>query len=265
MASVRRFDYSGINEGKELQDKITNFIHNRIYEIGMKTIGQLGYLFSNTILFDVDHTDIALYFDAELATEAPVKSAFNGAQKIVPLLEFDRLFSNYLYVGEAESVVTYETIEVPKYKIITDSMGKRSVEIRDKDENKTMKSRVMVMHCNLMLTMAAIHDISLNDTNFSVQVINEAKKKIATMNNIIVSGHMSRPVNIIVYASDADEYGEYMSYEPDDAFDYLMNLAKRNIKAKDMAKELSSKVGDKAKKKKKKEEKNKYAGFNKYR
>ena len=115
--------------------------------------------------------------------------------------------------------------------------------IRDKMD--TAEQLAVVLHCNLDLVMATIHNINLNDPNFMVEanVVNDNKKK---KHQVMIMGNVTDEHSVRVtvqMTEDADE-----QYDENDAIPYLMRLKEKQDQLAKVFDEVKSNAKNKTKK-----------------
>lgn len=227
---ISRITYDAVCNSEALQQRITQAVYSLTEARGSCTPAQLGYLHMANVTSTPYHgIEVKLYFATELALDSIKKK-----KRVFTISSELNVFKNFFFVGPLTEVVTVEKINCPKYKIKKDDDDNEELMIRDKMD--TTEQLAVVLHCNLDLVMATIHNINLNDPNFQVEtnVVNENKKK---KHQVMIMGNVTdeHSVRITVQMTeDADE-----QYNENDAIPYLMKLKKKQDKL--------SKVFDKVK------------------
>jgi len=258
---VEHITYAPNGTSHALQRKISEFMHELVKSVGKFTLSELGYLHINTLTYNQETgaLNLRIYFDIRLAARA-VQSTTNKSKMIVPVQELE-IFKDYFYVGKLQDVVTYEKIMAPKTKVVEDEMHRASLQF--KDSNKYIETDVLVLNCNLAITMAAIHDISLTDQEFTVRCSTVGKGGKNAVKSIITTANMKEvPVSVtIVHNANS---GGINGYEPDDAISYLTALQEEQYRIAKNRDKVQQKVRKDAKDKKKSVESKNSKGFNKY-
>lgn len=242
-----------------LQVKITNLLHDIVMRHGQFTLSQLGYLHINTLTYDKETGSLYLrvYFDVRLASRV-IEHNINRGKVIVPVKELT-VFQNHLYVGNIMDVISYETIMAPKSKVVEDEMHRPSLKF--KDSAKFVETNVLVLNCNLPITMASAHNISLGDHDFSVRCSTVGRGGKNAVKSIITSANMKEvPVSVTVTFDPNNDTG----YDPDLAVSYLIKMNDENNKIRKNREKLQQKVRKDAKDNKKNANRIRNAGFNKY-
>lgn len=256
---VDQFKYKPNGADHELQEAITNLMHQLVLSEGKFTLAELGYLHINTLTADrvTGETHLRIYFDARLASRV-IKSATNTSKRIVPVAEL-QVFRNYLYVGDLTKAVTFEKIVAPKVKVVKDEVNRASLMIKDGKRGDD-ELAVLVLNCNLAITMAAIHDISLTDPCYAVKCTTAGNGQTAEK-SIITATNREVPLAVIVTRSNSQVYD---GYDCADAVPYLMSVQKKVAEASKNRDKLQEKVRKDAKKKKNKRDQAGNSMFNKY-
>lgn len=262
-ALVQQYEYGPGIEGASFAAQVSNLMHQIVKTVGKFTLAELGYLHLNTLTYDQTTRSLHLrvYFDARLA--ARVKTATTSKTRTIhPVTELN-VFQNFMFVDDLEDAVTYEKIVAPKYKIVTDEVGRQSVQI--KDGGKFEEANALVLNCNLALTAAASHNLALLDPEFSVSCKTIGKSSKSAAKSIITTAGMKEiPVIITITGSALDETDDESGFDPQDAIPYLQMIKERGAQAAHNQSKLQKKVRDEAKKAGKKQQKKRNAGFDKY-
>lgn len=238
------FQPAGCPGGLELKKLVTNLMDRIVKESGKYTLAELGYLHMNLVSYCNGQVQLKVFFAPELATST-VGNAANGNGRIVPHPALN-IFNGYMFVGELEKAVTYETMTLPEYYIERDNRDQLAVYIKDGKKKVMEDAEVVVLHCNLILTIAAGLDHNLWDENYKVDIetVGKTKKKDDDVSVMIQAGaYQEFPVRVLVNCT----YGYDVGYNPDDAIPYLVNRIKKVSEANDTKKKLTKKVTDKAK------------------
>ena len=242
---INRFTYqpAGCPGGHVFKQMITDLMDRIIKENGKYTLAELGYLHMNLVSFCNGQVQVKVYFAPELATST-VGNAVNGNGRIVPHPALN-VFNGYMFVGDLDKVISFETMTIPMYEIERDNRDQLAVRIKDGKKRVQEDAEVVVMHCNLALVLAAAHNVSLWDENFKVEVetVGKTKKKDDDVVVMINAGaYQEFPVRVkFEYGFNAEVYN------PDDAIPYLVSRMKKSQEAKDTKKKLANKVTEKAK------------------
>ena len=236
-----RIEYDSIGRSKDLQMKITNFLAKRAVAEN-KTLDELGYFHMNSVLFNGSNVEIKLYFHPSLALTEEIQP--NGNKKF-KLKGFFKRLSGYLFIGDAAKMSKVEKMSVPRYKIITDDNGKKTLLIKDKLDER--ESEVLVINCNVDMTMAAIHDVSLLTDGFNVaynSIGTDSKKR-----PIMVSASSDvYPIELVV---EWNEHGDHYEYDPSEVEEYFQMVIDENIEREKKEKKIARKaIEDKGKKNK---------------
>ncbi len=234
--------YNPIGSKGGFQDKITDFMRRHAVKYSTKTLSEMGYLYMNAITYIKDHIEARAYFAPELASYK--SEEFGEKGRLVPIKELD-IFRNYLFAGSVESNIHFDTISVPKYKIVEEDG--HIITVTKNDKNYIEKT-IMILRLNLQLTMASINDISLKDPMFQVvaRSVSGVNKK-HTDKQMIISVNFDKefPVSIDVQYTPNNQYG---GYDPDDAIPYLTSLIQKNSQYNNMMDKLKGKVSEDAQK-----------------
>lgn len=246
---ISRITYDAVCNSEALQERITQAVYSLCEARGVCTPAQLGYLhMANVTSTPYRGVEVRLYFATELALDELKK------KKRTFVVNSDlNVFQNFFFVGPLTDVVSIEKINCQKYKIRKDEDGIEELIIRDKLD--TEERLVVVLHCNLDLVMATIHNINLKDPNFKVDVnvVNEDRKK---KHQVMIMGNVTdeHAVQVTVQMTeDSDE-----QYDENGAIPYLIKLRdKQNELAQvfDQVKHSAKNKTKKAKKEAKKESK----------
>lgn len=213
---IKHYDAMGISH--DLQQDITNLMHQLVMSAGQFTLSELGYLHMSTLLYNLQNQSIELkiYFDIRLAARRNLDRMVDGLH-IVPVEQLN-IFSGYFFVGDVSSVVTYEKVMAPKVDVVEDALGRPSLAFRNKQSVKELDT--LVLNCSFPLTMAAVANISLNDPAYKPQIKIIAKAEEAAM-KAIVSNVKQKVVPVIVDLPYTDGFG---TYDHDDAINYLQRM-----------------------------------------
>ena len=237
--NVKMIEYLA-GEPNKLANQITETI-GPIIASGGNTLKDIGYIGSMiTAKPDTGEVSVDLYFSPELAF-VEERDAFNN-KNILRLRSTLEKLENYAFVGSVLNVVSIETKSfIPIHRIRNNQIEfayndlKRQI-IRKKNKHT---DTVLVIHCNPMLLMAAVHNINLFDPNYRVDFEMDA------MSGFRKAGDdNSYPVTIRVYQSTDNRD----PYRPDEAIPYLKQLAKRNQEQHKKQNEAGSKIQKKFKK-----------------
>lgn len=238
-------EYAPNGVDHRLQRRITELMDRIVQQEHKFTLAQLGYLHINTLMCDKETStaQLRIYFDVHYAARA-VKSQINGKKELRPVQELN-VFEKYLFVGPLENAITFETIMAPKTKMVEDEMERASIKF--KDDAKFVETEVVCLHCNLPITMAALHDISIMDPKFTVQGFTVGAGKKNVKKSIIASGAKSEvPMRLKVACSQ--EGWESTHYDPEEARTFLMALKEKNATAAKNQDKLAKKAVTKAEK-----------------
>lgn len=212
---ISRITYDAVCNSEALQERITQAVYSLCEGRGVCTPAQLGYLhMANVTSTPYRGVEVKLYFAAELALDELKK------KKRTFVVNSDlNVFQNFFFVGPLAEAVSIEKINCQKYKIRKDEDGIEELIIRDKLDTEELF--VAVLHCNLDLVMATIHNINLKDPNFKVEarVVNEDRKK---KHQVMIMGNVSdeHAVQVTVQMTeDSDE-----QYDENEAIPYLIKL-----------------------------------------
>ena len=162
MVVTKTYQPAGIDHN--LQSAITGLMHSIAVMNSEVTLAEMGYLNMNMVSFVEDHVEVKLYFIPNLATVT--ERAPNGKPISHPNPKLN-IFKDYMFVGDLEKAISFDTITVPKYNIDIDELGKPAIKI--KSGKKTEEDQeVLVLHCNLAVVLAAINNVDMMDPNFNV-------------------------------------------------------------------------------------------------
>lgn len=256
---VQHITYAPNGTSHALQRKISERMHELVKMEGKFTLAELGYLHINTLTYDqsTGALNLRIYFDIHMAARA-VQSPTNKSKVIVPVRELE-VFKNHFYVGDLKDVITYEKIMAPKTRIVEDELHRASLEF--KDSNKYVETDALVLNCNLAITMASAHDISLSDDEFSVRCSTVGKGGKNAVKSIITTANMKEvPVGVTVVHDPNVKLG----YDPDDAVSYLTAMQEEQRQIAKNRDKIQQKVRKDAKDKKKSNAAKSSKGFNKY-
>lgn len=248
------YDSAGIDQ--TLQKMITYFLHNRAMECGY-TLAQLGYFHMNVASYTEEGEEIKIYFHPSLATITTYKRNGSPEQKVNPVLN---IFQNYLFVGDVSNVVTFDTIATPKYRIEEDDMGKPALHLTKLNKKMDDGVEVLVMHCNMNLTLAAIHDVNLFTPKMEYSITTVASTDAKENSIIAIGSRQEYPIKI-----GFDYAANHEPYDPSMAVPYLMSKYKQNQEAHHNQQKLSKKISAEAKDIKKKKENKSSKFYSKYR
>lgn len=267
---VKSLTYGPIGMSSTLQNEITQLMHALAMRSGVVTLAELGYFHMNTVTFVEDHVEVKLYFHPALATTQMPQH--NGKIKYIPNDHLN-IFKDYMFVGNLEDNVSYDTVTVPKYRIQNDSLGRAALSIRN---TKKMEGdeEVLVLNCNLSLVIAAINGVSLTDPNFEIsyETIASIKKSKKSSDDEDTDGNTAAaivatvgtrrefPVTVKVKFTEPAT-----GYNPDDAIPYLMSKLSDQQAARDNKKKLAKKVSSEAAAISKKQHDKQYKNYLKYR
>jgi len=243
----------------ELQELITNLMHDVVMDMGKVTLANLGYLHINTLMYNkqTGSLNLKVFFDPHYCARV-VNNPANGNKEIA-VVEPLTMFENYLYVGNIYGAITSEKILAPKSKAVKDSRNMASMIV--KDNGKLVETSALVLNCSLPITLAAALNISLQDPNFNVScsTVGRGSKK-ASKQIIVTSANAEVPVSVDISCTEGYNAG----YDPADAANYLVMLRDRVTRANENAEKLKRDVQKKAKKNSDKSSKKGNKGFNKY-
>ena len=202
----------------ELKQRITQLLDELVRKTAKYTLAELGYLHMSTVSYVDDHVDVKVYFDAKLAS---VEQALpNGKRSYVPTNKLDECFQNYLYVGKAVDIASYDEADVPKYRIEEDDLGKPAIVISDKKSTDT--SVVLVLHCNLDLVISSILDINPFSEGFEIntKTVGKYSSKKSDKHRIIIAAGANPefPVDVEVTFNP----NAISEYDPELAIPYLV-------------------------------------------
>lgn len=229
----------GTDETTSIQKAMTAFIHDRVMEVGKFTMAELGYLHACSLTGDkkTGAIDLCVYFDAALATRKVVNPV-NGKTMYRPVNELN-IFANYLFTGDIMNCVTMENMMTPRVTGNTDRAGRVAISISDK--KKTDYRAVLVLHCNVALTVAAILGINLLDPNFTVRcktIQQESPDDIVTDEQ-----NTTVPVGVYVTWNGANDSNWY---DPADAETYVSLQSASASERKDLEKDFQKKLKNKS-------------------
>lgn len=238
-------EFEPVGSSHELQLLITDAMHHLVIEDGRVTLAELGFLHQVMISYCEDHVSVKIYFHPKLATN--MMRGINNATKLVPRKELE-IFKNYLYVGNLEDVITYDTIQMPRCYIEDDELGRPA--LRMKNSDKTDDMEVLVLNCNLPLAVAFACDLSVADPMFAVsyETVGATGKNVKGHLVLNVGAKQEFPVTVRVRFTDNTVCPDYNSYDPDAAVPYLISLAEKARDARNNQKKLARKVSNDAKK-----------------
>lgn len=241
---VETLQYGATGTDHELQQLITDFLHRRVMENGTCTLAQLGYLNMNTVSYVEDHVEVKLYFHAGLATD--VTKLSNGREIRSPKNEL-MMFHKYLFIGSLQDAVAYDTIPVPKYYIDRDDLGKPTLQFRTNTKKIKENTSVLVLRCNLVLTMAAALNLNLMDPNYKVtyDTLGSSNKKNKDNHIVITVGNRQEyPVKVTVQCtSDSMHY-----FDPELTYPFIESRIAKNRQAMQNRKLVQKNVSEKAEK-----------------
>lgn len=247
--------YDPIGRSKQLQEEITNLLHNIIMNNGKFTLAEIGYLHMNTVTFVRDHAEVKIYFLPELST---TKTREFGAVKVQPSPML-KVFQNYLFVGDnLDAVTSFENVTVPKYSIVNDDLGRPAIHIKDGKKHED-DVEVLVLHCNFALTMAALNGVNLTDPNFAVDYETIAGSTKGSEVVMSIGSEKEFPIMINVRFSPNPT-----GYDPDQAIPFLLAKATKAKAAKSNQKKLARKVSESAESIQKKLAAKQTSKFNKF-
>lgn len=249
ISKVTQITYPPIGMDKTLQRVITDFMNRRLTARGSATLGQLGYFHMSSIMYVKDHLEVKVYFHPDLSLKT--LRQMNNQPIYIPDPRIDDTFNGYLFVGELKDAISFERATVPAHKIVRDATGQQSLRLKDGKKPVT-DMEVVVLQCNLSLTMAAAHGISLDDPNFKisyetiVDVHNGRKAKAMAPSNIAttIGSEHEFPVSISIQFTDHGEDEDL--YNPELAVPYLLKRAEAMRDMEETKRELANKVSDDA-------------------
>lgn len=238
---VRRYQFDPMGISHELQQAITDLMHDIVIQKGNFTLAELGYLNMSSIAFVNDHVEVKVYFAPELATVT--NRAMNGGGNVIPNPELN-MFKNYLFVGDVASNCTFVNMTAPRYTIERNNRDQLAVEIKDGKKTKE-EIEVMAVYCNLDLILAAYYDADIMSPDFSVtyQTIGNSNKNNAENTGIMISMGATQEFPVKVYLEAPVNSSGYM---PENAIPYLLAKVQARKDAKQTKKELARKVSDHA-------------------
>lgn len=250
--------YGPCGSDHTLQQEITMLMHTIAMKNGQYTLSELGYLNMNTITYVEDHIEVKIFFAPELAVVAGKR--FNGSksQMINPNLN---MFNGILFVGNLEDAVSYENIDLPKYKIAKDSLGRMAVRVKEKKD--TEDAEVVVMRCNLSLVLAAIYQVNLDDPDFKVRIETIGGKGKHNDEEIVMSVGAKQEFPVRVTVEFNDDYAT--GYDSKAAVNYLLRKYQNSLVSKENRKSLGRKISEDAKDLKKKRDNRKNKNVSKFR
>lgn len=240
---IQRYEFGPAGSDNTLQKLITEFLHNRLCSSGVTTLAELGYFHMNMVSYVEDHVEVKIYFHPALATDKHVMR--NGKEYRTPKKEL-ALFQNYLFIGDVEDAITYDTIAVPKYYIDRDDLGKPALKIRNGSKKAKEDVNVLVLRCNLALTMAAIFNINLMDPYYQVEyeTLGASSKKDKDKHIIITAGNKQEyPVRVMMERSVVSQV-----FDPELALPYIESRIRQSDETMKTKKKLQRKVSEKAEK-----------------
>ena len=228
---MKEIKYEDIANSKLLQAQITNLLAERFSTCKL-TLSEIGYFHMCSVIFNGKNIETKLYFHPELALRQT--KSFNGNVKYNIREQFEQVMKNYFFVGNINDVISIEMVGVPKYKIKNSEYGK-SLLIKDKIDEST--EEVVTITCNIDLILAAINNISLFD-NYHIKYnsIGSNKKKKPIM--ISASSEMY-PIEIDIEWDDNN-----ISYNPNDAEAYIMQIVNNKRKEKMVEKKIAKKASE---------------------
>ena len=236
----RAYFEMGTDETTSIQRVMTKFIHDRVMEVGKFTMAELGYLHACSLTGDkkTGAIDLCVYFDAALATRKVVNPV-NGKTLYRPVNELN-IFANYLFTGDIMKCVTLENMLTPRVAGNTDRAGRMAISISDK--KKTDYRAVLVLHCNVALTVASILGINLLDPNFTVRCKTIQPKDESPDDIVTDEQNTTVPVGVYVMWNGANESNWF---DPADAESYVAlqnaSVSERKDLEKDFQKKLKKK------------------------
>ena len=236
----RAYFEMGTDETTSIQRVMTKFIHDRVMEVGKFTMVELGYLHACSLTGDkkTGAIDPCVYFDAALATRKVVNPV-NGKTLYRPVNELN-IFANYLFTGDIMKCVTLENMLTPRVAGNTDRAGRMAISISDK--KKTDYRAVLVLHCNVALTVASILGINLLDPNFTVRCKTIQPKDESPDDIVTDEQNTTVPVGVYVMWNGANESNWF---DPADAESYVAlqnaSVSERKDLEKDFQKKLKKK------------------------
>ena len=235
---IKKVTYMPMGRDHALQKEITKLLYDTLAKVDTVP-SEVGYLHMNSVTFVEDHLEVKLYFTPTLATQKT--TGINGAVTYAPRSVFNAL-NGVMFIGKLSDNVSFETITVPWYKLCENPYNKTLyVNIRD-DKKAREDEEVMVLHCNLSLVLAAIHDVDLmQDANFRVSYetvaeTGKSKKDIPAQIAATVGRSNEYPVTIVV------QYTEGGQYRPESAIPYLLRKQQEGKAKKRTQRELAQKV-----------------------
>ena len=253
-----------IGVSHDLQEAITSLMHRLVMEDGTTTLAELGYLHMNSICFVNGGIEAKVYFAPELALEST--TGFANYTKMVPNKKLN-MFQNYLFVGNLEQAISYDTITTPKYTIEKDDADRPAIYLRNK--KTTEDKEVLVLHCNADMLLAAILDINMADPNFKIQyeTIGKGDKNNAAGQIMITAGTKQEfPVRITVTSTMKTPDSDVAGYDPEMAVYNLLGRYQAQKEAIATRKKLAQKASDRAEKISKKSSAQKaFTAYKKYR
>ena len=171
------------------------------------------------------------------------------------------IFNGILFVGNLEDAVSYENIDLPKYKIIKDSLGRLAVRVKEKKD--TEDAEVVVMRCNLSLVLAAIYQVKLDDPDFKVRIETIGGKGKHNDEEIVMSVGAKQEFPVRVTVEFNDDYAT--GYDSKAAVNYLLRKYQNSLVSKENRKSLGRKISEDAKDLKKKRDNRKNKNVSKFR
>ena len=239
----RAYFEMGTDETTSIQKAMTAFIHDRVMEVGKFTMAELGYLHACSLTGDkkTGAIDLCVYFDAALATRKVVNPV-NGKTMYRPVNELN-IFANYLFTGDIMKCVTLENMLTPRVAGNTDRAGRMAISISDK--KKTDYRAVLVLHCNVALTVASILGINLLDPNFTVRCKTIQPKNESPDDIVTDEQNTTVPVGVYVTWNGANESNWF---DPADAEAYVALQNASTSERKDLEKDFQKKLKKKSEK-----------------
>ena len=239
----RAYFEMGTDETTSIQKAMTTFIHDRVMEVGKFTMAELGYLHACSLTGDkkTGAIDLCVYFDAALATRKVVNPV-NGKTMYRPVNELN-IFANYLFTGDIMKCVTLENMLTPRVAGNTDRAGRMAISISDK--KKTDYRAVLVLHCNVALTVASILGINLLDPNFTVRCKTIQPKNVSPDDIVTDEQNTTVPVGVYVTWNGANESNWF---DPADAEAYVALQNASTSERKDLEKDFQKKLKKKSEK-----------------
>lgn len=237
---VRRYLFDPVGVTHELQQLITDLMHQIVMQDGQYTLAEMGYLHMSSIGFVNDHVEVKVYFAPELATRS--SRALNGIGSIEPNPNLN-IFKNYLFVGDAKDNSAFVNMNAPKYTIDRDARDQLAVTVKSGKKNRE-EMELLVLYCNLDLIIGAYYDTNILDPEFSVtyETIGNSSKNTEDNPGIMISMGANQEFPVRVRATVPME-GEY---HPEDAIPYLLSKMQARKETKKAKKELARKVSDSA-------------------